>query len=260
MPQFLLFDADILLYQAGWVAEAVIKDETLLDPVNEYEGRLLALSVAVLRNMTKKAEETCKTRKSYYFLSGSKNSRKEKYPTYKENRKASSKPIIFYLLKEWMKRHLLVWETANGLEADDLLGIVQSNMPPESTIIASLDKDLMQIQGWNYNLTTGKRHLVKGFGKLQLIEKPYSNKPVKRLKGDGELFFFAQMLIGDVADNIKGVPKIGNVGAYKLLNGINNYHNALKIVYNEYRNSGLTDDDFNRNYELLWIKRTIPHD
>ena len=83
------------------------------------------------------------------WLSGSNNFRYRVYPEYKANRADSVRPIHEkacrqYLIEDWKAN------IAEGLEADDMLGIRQHELDGNS-ILCHLDKDLNQITGKHFN-------------------------------------------------------------------------------------------------------------
>lgn len=126
------------------------------------------------------------------FLSGTVNFRKTVNPDYKAHRKDKEPPTHLqacrgYLSTEWNCR------VSDGIEADDELGIHQN----DKTILCSLDKDLQQIPGKHFNWVSQELTEVS-------VEQ-------------GTKFFWKQMLIGDVADNLRGVDRIGKVKAAKLI-------------------------------------------
>lgn len=98
-----------------------------------------------------------------------------------------------YLIDEW--ECLLI----EGQEADDALGIAQMTSDTE-TIISSIDKDLWIIPGLHHDMNSGEIIDVDEFGFINLHKG--------KLKGVGLKFFYAQMLMGDTTDWIKGLPKI----------------------------------------------------
>jgi 5'-3' exonuclease len=93
------------------------------------------------------------------------------------------------MIKDWEARIAL------EMEADDALGIGQG----EGTIIASIDKDLLQVPGLHYNF------VKKEFNEIIPIE--------------GIRNFYKQVLTGDTTDNIKGCIKIGAVKSEQALQG-----------------------------------------
>jgi len=166
------------------------------------------------------------------FISGGGNFRKKVNPQYKANR--TSEPPKFlqacreFLVKEWNA------VLANGCEADDLLGINQT----DNSICISLDKDLLMIPGWHYSWE------ISGANWTKDASRTYTT-PL-----DGIRTFYKQMLIGDVSDNIFGVRGIGKVKASKILNEIEDESEMIEIVHDLYDEDS---DRFLMNAQCLWI-------
>lgn len=143
----------------------------------------------------------------------------------------------------------------DGMEADDALAIEQSKSP-DTTIIISVDKDLLQIPGWKYFFEYGKvasfgPHNVRGYGQLWMDRK--------YLRGYGLKFFLAQCIMGDTTDSIVGIPKSGPVRALKLLGHTNTYLEGLEAVVGAY-NEFYGDDGMSKlveNAQLLWMVREL---
>lgn len=137
-----------------------------------------------------------------------------KVKVYKGNR-TNERPLHFMNLVRYAQAH---YETvcAKGLEADDLLAVIQLTSPPGTTIICSRDKDLKQIPGNHYGWESGKQ---RAFGPEHVKDPGYLklSGDGKKLSGTGLLFFYAQVLTGDVTDNYPGCPKVGPKKAYELL-------------------------------------------
>jgi len=125
-------------------------------------------------------------------------------------------------------------EIVLGYEEDDALGVNQS----DSTIIATIDKDLNQIPGKLINF----------------YKTPWEIKEIT--EEDGIRFFWEQMILGDSVDNIVGVEGIGKVKMAKLFDG-KSVSELKEIVVNEYNRcygeQGL--DRFDESARLLFIKR-----
>lgn len=113
------------------------------------------------------------------YLRGGGNFRYSIYPGYKANR---TKPVPSHLesCREYLVRN---WngQLCEGIETDDRLGIEQTRYGTDS-IIASFDKDLLQVPGWHYNFRKKER----------LFISPY----------DGLRNYYKQLIAGDGADNI----------------------------------------------------------
>ena len=164
------------------------------------------------------------------FISGGDNFRKKLDPTYKANRKDVIKPqwllaIQQFLITEWKA------DVTNGYEADDALGILQTQHGLNSTI-CSLDKDLLQIPGHHYNFVKKLHQQVSWEQGLKA--------------------FYTQTLVGDTADNVFGVRGIGPVKALKVLDGClpEDYYAACKALYD-------SEERYHTNCKLLWIWRKL---
>lgn len=159
-------------------------------------------------------------------LTGADNFRKQINPQYKANRKDKVPPqhltaVQQFLMSEWKA------EPTYGFEADDMLGMLQT---PE-TVVCSIDKDLLQIPGKHYNFVKGEFYEVSEL--------------------DGLRFFYKQALIGDKADNIFGVDKIGPVKAGKLLDHLTDEKDMYNTVCKMYNDP----DRLEMNLDCLWIWR-----
>ena len=205
---------------------------------------------------------------------------------YQANRKdRTNTPPMLHQMRDWMKKELRATMHEN-CEADDGISAAQYSCIRRDrknlSIICTLDKDLAMVPGLHLDWRTGSITKVKDFGKIWLEEKT-SKKDIKTksLKGYGTKWFWAQMLMGDVVDNISGIPKVWNgikfvscgaVKAYELLNPCTNDAEAkqlIKEVYSEYdmmdeaihylhwkTGIGMTSTEvFESEAKLLWMRR-----
>lgn len=209
-----LVDGDILRYEVGFGAEtgwrAVTNDPDAIPPFQFVERMLLER----IENIKATVGTTTEPR---IFLTEGKTFRDELAITkpYKGTRK-SNKPWHFRNLTAYLSG-VLGAVIATGIEADDLMAIEHTASNGE-TIICSRDKDLKQIPGYLYSWELGKQAswgpepiLPEG----SLIYDAEANK----LKGTGYLWFLAQVLTGDVTDNIPGLPGCGPKRAFDILAG-----------------------------------------
>lgn len=163
----------------------------------------------------------------------------------------------------WLQecRKYLVDEYSAGVafyqEADDTLSTRATELKKQGfdVYISSIDKDLMINYCWHHNMTSGDMKEVVPPGSLELTEKG-------KLKGDGELFFYAQMLMGDTADCIQGLPKVtpwmkeafgvhrlggcGAKAAWCVLRDIELASTAEQVVWDCYR------DYWSKNHYWSW--------
>jgi DNA polymerase-1 len=166
------------------------------------------------------------------FLTGSGNFRfdiAKSFP-YKGNRSGTEKPIHLSVTRE---RLVSKWGAvvSEGEEADDLIAIAATELGPD-TIVASIDKDMLQIPCRHFNFTTGVWTTVTEF--------------------EGLRFFYKQILTGDRADNIVGLYRVGPVKAEKMLQNCDTEGDLWDAVLKAY------DGDLDRvveNARLLWLRR-----
>jgi hypothetical protein len=166
----------------------------------------------------------------HLYLTGKDNFRYSIYPEYKAHR-PKEKP--FWLEK--VRQYLIATfnaEVIDGQEADDAMGIAQTN----DTIICSIDKDLLMIPGMHYN-----------FVKDEFIEVDHYGAMVH---------FYTQCLMGDRADNIKGIEGVGVKKAEKILANTYTEHQLFNAVRDAYGN----DEEFIMNARVLWIRRNPNED
>jgi len=211
----------------------------------------------------------------YYvgFIDGGKTFR-HSYATlapYKGNRKKENIldlfPYIYEVKKELME--VYKFRQVHGIEVDDVVGILNQRLNLESSVIilqyneldlepvkevkleqtsfnsviASIDKDLYQLTGVHYNL---KKHILslstEGLSFIKLSDKR------DKLEGVGFKFFYAQILIGDVTDNIKGLDKCGPVKAYNILKDCHTKEECEQCVKQAF---------ITREFELSSINPTV---
>ena len=215
-----LVDGDILAYRAAFATQ----DDLPKDAEEKIEILLDFVLEETLDFVTPDQYEV--------YLTGSTNFRfdiAKSYP-YKGNRKASEKPIHLRHVRDYMinKFNAIVSE---GEEADDLIAIEATRCGP-NTVVASIDKDMLQIPCWHFNFNKKEWTQVNQWG--------------------GNLFFYTQVLTGDAADNIKGLRGIGPKKAEKLLQECKSVDDLWEACVKAY------DGDTTRiieNARLLWLRR-----
>lgn len=220
-----LIDSDTLLYATASVAEMCVKGGGLdgedqwiptMTPVQAYNQVVAGFDKIV---------EAVKADDAIICLSDRANFRYGILPSYKSNRKETRRPPMLVTLREMLQKHkpfpvLLV----KGLEADDLCGICAGTIAAsgKKPIVCSEDKDLKTIPGSLYQK-----------GKLTEITP-----------ADADRNWLYQVLVGDSTDGYKGCPRVGPVGALKILAEIEGKPMAdkwLRIV-DEYLYRGASEE------------------
>ena len=171
---------------------------------------------------------------SLYITGGNNNFRYQVYPDYKANRRDQPKPRHLEALREHL---ILDWQAfaVDGAEADDAMGV--ASQEGTDCIIASIDKDLLQLPGRHFN-----------FVNRTIVDVSYE---------EGWKNFFRQLLIGDPTDNIKGCPGLGKVKTEKLFKGVDSIDALLNVCVQAYKEvygveEGAKQLDLNATLLYIW--------
>ena len=147
------------------------------------------------------------------------------YPDYKAHRKGAVKPELLGAAADYLMDHPRA-VVRDGLEADDLMGILATNGRVKNPVIVTIDKDLRQIPGWHVN-------------------PDKEDFPTYVSEEEGHQLFLTQWLTGDSTDNIPGLPGVGPKKAEKFLAGGDVDEKAILNYYKVY----LSDEKYAMNEE-----------
>ena len=177
---------------------------------------------------------------------------------YQGNRKDKKKPELLEALRQNISallndKNIEVFAHYD-IEADDAV-VIDSYYYRNKGLVYSPDKDLRMVVYPLYDLDTGRVCTIADpFGDIS-ISSTESGLPHPR--GQGLKFFWWQMLMGDTADNIRGLDKyqgknIGMKKAYELLKPIKDEVTAAIVVLSAYK-------EINQNplpeANMLWLLR-----
>ena len=142
--------------------------------------------------------------------------RHEIYPEYKGTRKPMADELRQQvpLIKEVLSAMDICIVELPGFEADDILGTLakRGEKAGYEVSLVSGDRDLLQIASEHIKIRIPK---TKG-GKTE-IEDYYTKDVIEKYQVDPVTFIDLKALMGDTADNIPGVPKVGEKTATELL-------------------------------------------
>lgn len=244
-----LIDGDYFLYVATNPDKELDQEDNPVRKDNKFVYKEPDLNRCLTKIEELIIDTLDKTMAEFYlgFLTGG-SFRYNIYPDYKANRKDRIRPKYYKVLKEYL---LDEWEFIQHkqLEADDLVKIASDyfyGYPYEKgqlwagtakciPTIVSNDKDILNLEGKHYNSQKG-----------EFIETS---------KEQAERYFWESMIIGDIADNIKGIPGMGLKGTEKLFNGLSEI-NLPVVVFNQYINKMGYNEGikaFYKNYKCLTI-------
>lgn len=239
-------DGDVLVYKAAHAAEREFRwpDGVWTYHASEEDG------IKAFKWWVDKILKECKS--DTYTIAVSdyeENFRKTVYPPYKSNREDTRKPLLLNFLREHVEKTYSTVDLASA-EADDVLGILATidSKNDVDCIIATVDKDLLQIPVDVYNIDKGEVSLAS--------------------TRDCERMFHTQILTGDPVDGYPGCPGVGAETAAKILDDphiLEEYEHVFKsgprkglretrfrkgpscsvweAIVSRYNKEGLTEDD-----------------
>ncbi len=251
-PRLLVWDADILIYQA--VLEALVETR-VQDDQWTYTVDLARVKLTLWDRINQAGVELWAT-DHVFALSSLNNWRKAVLPTYKQNR-TGKKPLGWWRVAAWLKEN---WKTIQvpALEADDVCGIIHTapglvsfgrgipcvDVAGMETVVISEDKDFATLPG----LWLNPRHPDGG--------------PVAITLQQANRNHAVQTLTGDATDHYKGCPGIGPVRAKALLpeadRGLTDkkFREALwSVIVEQYAKQSLTAEDALAQADVAWIMR-----
>jgi 5'-3' exonuclease len=234
--KLLLIDGD----QFVFTATVAIEKETKWDDHNHVLYSNPDLAWENFDAMIKRIFERFETDDHVLAFSSPNNFRYGVDPTYKSNRQGTRKPLCYSLVRDMCDEHYTT-SVMDGLEADDVMGILATKPGTSTRIIVSQDKDMKTIPT---TVWTGK-------DLLHLSEE------------EADYNFLYQTLIGDITDGYKGCPGVGPVKATKLLtvevDGKPSFTGPPSLwwprVTAAYEKAGLTADDALTQARLARILR-----
>lgn len=296
-PELLILDMDSLVYQAALVPQktqyaAVFNGEELglFDSAKEYKqwqsdseafgDVLFGLTEEDVPNVTRetkvtlgKPEEACKaldiileqwfkasgcsdwigyignddSKSNFRYLTAT------RFP-YKGGR-STEKPVYLKETREYAKKNPKVRVSPAHLETDDVVVMV-SQKYKHRCCLGYVDKDISNTQGcYLYNMNTMGKPVFSSKKIVGTLEKSDG-----KVEGTGVLHLLHQALVGDVADNIKCVPKVGPVKSYELLHefsGVDKKYtkDVLQVVADVYK--GVFGDDHEYKHVHTGKKVTV---
>jgi len=218
----LLIDGDPIVYRIGFACQTTDKETGLVeaDPVSH--------TLHSCKQFVNQLLKDTGVSKYKIYLTGKGNYRHKIRDDYKANRKSKGKPVHYDLIRDYLVERYSA-QVVEGMEADDALGLAQT----DSTIISTIDKDLLMVEGLHYN-----------YGKQEWTTVTAD---------EGTYFFYKQMLTGDRVDNITGIRGIGEKKAAKLLDATkrDKWDDLIIDMYMQEFDNGF--DRAVENSQLLWI-------
>lgn len=243
----LILDADFPAYQSAATVKTLPAALRRFQTLVETE-RFVTGADEVQVHLTHKRSNKC---------------RRFDYPTvkpYQGNREGKIAPALLHPLRQAIPEQtwpdnwsVYLWEDR---EADDGM-MMQSLLLGDRSVIQSGDKDLRITPSPFWETELGQLSVLPdrfGAGSLRMVQLTQSQK----LLGRGTLFFWAQMLMGDTADNVKGIKSLqgklcGPAAAYNFLRSMEDESQAAQAVLDAY--AEIKQDPL-AEAQCLWLRRS----
>jgi len=186
------------------------------------------------------------------FDKGGSDLRNEIYPEYKAHRDATPDAIkiaVPYIQELLKAMHIPIIEVA-GFEADDLIGTIakQAEKQNYQVFMVTPDKDFAQLVSENIFMYKPARmgNGIEIWGIPEVLEKFEIERPEQVIDFLG--------MMGDAADNIPGLPGVGEVTAKKLLKEFGSMENLLA---NTDKLKGAMKEKIEANKEKGLLSKTL---
>ena len=180
--------------------------------------------------------------------------RHAKYPEYKGTRKPMPQELKeqMPLLKEMLEKMGIATVSLAGFEADDILGTLAKKGEEKGldVIILSGDRDLLQLATKKTMIRlprTAKGQTVIEDYKEDQVQERYLVSPAQIIE--------LKALMGDPADNIPGIPGVGEKTAIRLLVEYGSIENAFSHV--EEISQKRARESLRENYQMAQLSKEL---
>ncbi len=244
MKQLLLLDAYALIYRAYYAF--------INRPMRNSKGQNTSAIYGFIKSLLDAKQQFAPTHWAVGFDLSAPTFRSELYPAYKAQREATPEDIRFAvpIIKDILRAMRIPIAEMQGFEADDVIGALATQANPsefEVTIITP-DKDYAQLLAPNIRIAKPARS-----GKQAEIITDQSFCEAHQLKSPKQ-FIDVLALWGDTADNIKGVDKVGEKTAMRL---IAQYGNIDNLLSHTHRLTPALKQNLDRSHDLLALNRQL---
>ncbi|QJD54915.1 putative DNA exonuclease [Pseudomonas phage MR7] len=210
----------------------------------------------------------CSDVRLHLTAKGSKKADRRLYPSfwpYQSKRNSTPKPPLLEPLRQAVYDALQretgelpnEWwcELHNYWEADD--GIIMDSIRlGDDSVVWSEDKDMRLARGPYFELKTGQTDFIDN--RFGWINEDFTEGGKLKVKGHGTAFFWAQMLMGDSADRVRGLERydgklIAERGALEIIQNCASEVEAAEKVLWAYARHGQNPL---AEAEMMWLRRS----
>lgn len=241
MKKLLLVDGNSLVFRAFYA--------TMRQPMTSKSGQPTNAVFGFSNMLTKAIDLISPDYCLVAFDTGKKTFRHEQFEDYKGTRKPLDEALIsqFPLVREFLDAMPLKRFELEGYEADDIIGTLSTRYPGVKKVILTSDRDMLQLISDEVTVLLMKKGITEmAEMETQALRDEYDLEPKQIIE--------LKSLMGDTADNIPGVPGVGEKTALKLLGEFN----TLDGVYENIESiKGKLKEKLINNKESAYLSRML---
>ena len=215
MEKFLLVDGNSLLFRAYY---ATAFGRILKTSYGKYTNAVVAFN----NMMTNAINDIKPDHILVAFDTKDKTFRHEMFEDYKGHRSKAPEELVeqFETVRELIDAAGIARLEISGFEADDIIGSFAKQHPDKEMVILTSDRDMLQLVDDNITLLLMRKGVSDILEvNMDNFEEEYEVRP--------DQIIDMKAMMGDSADNIPGIPGIGEKTALKLLKQFDTLDNLL---------------------------------
>jgi len=215
--KLVIFDAYAIIYRAYFALPTSLTD-LQNEPINAVYG-LISMLFKVI-------EDTRPTHIAFAYDTAAKTFRDDMFEEYRAQREAPDDELISQFPKsiDIIQSLNIPMYSKDGYEADDVIGTITHHTPENIlSLVVTGDRDMLQ-------LVDTSTHLLMPQKSLSDAKEFDIEATIQKMGVIPEKIVDLKALMGDSADNYKGVPGIGPKTAIKLLDEYGDLENIYKNV------------------------------
>ena len=203
-----LIDGDIVAYKSAYVSTDSFGEQEIYDPLAVETN--VGLIVQEWSQLAKGRPVVCLSDDSHRYF------RHKIYPNYKGNRDDRERPKALGHAYDCLKKNF-DFVQYDGLEADDVMGILAGSTELSDPVIVSIDKDMLTIPG-------------------KVLNPNKLRRPIRVSKAAADRMMLKPALMGARTDGYPGVEGIGPVKAEKIIEAHADIRSAWQAVVETFGN------------------------
>ncbi len=242
MEKFLLVDGNSLLFRAYY---ATAFGRILKTSYGKYTNAVVAFN----NMMTNAINDIKPDHILVAFDTKDKTFRHEMFEDYKGHRSKAPEELVeqFETVRELIDAAGIARLEISGFEADDIIGSFAKQHPNKEMVILTSDRDMLQLVDDNITLLLMRKGVSDILEvNMDNFEEEYEVRP--------DQIIDMKAMMGDSADNIPGIPGIGEKTALKLLK---QYDTLDNLLANTDQLKGKQKENVENNIDIAHLSKEL---